>query len=308
MPEIGVITNPRSRANLANPRLHDRLVDALGDGGILAAPDGLDALAGTLRSWRETGVSTVAVNGGDGSLHRVVTALVRSWGADHLPTLAILPAGTMNIVASSVGVRGRPPAVLKRLVAGPTPTTTVWLLRVTGDGEPVYGFLFGNGIIARFLEVYYEGGDPTPAKAAWILGRGALSAMVGGRFIRRLMRPFPGSLDVDGVRQPESQWTAIAAGTVQQIGLGFKAFYLAPDHPGQLHGIGVASSVVDLARDLPNVYRGRPLARPGNRGFPATKLVIQSEEPIGFMVDGDFHTATDSLTVEVGPSIEVALP
>ncbi len=304
-----MITNPRSRANQGNSRLHTKLEAALGDAGELAAPEDLDALERVLAGWRDRGVGTVVVNGGDGTAHRVVTAMVRTWGAD-LPRMAVLPAGTMNIIANSVGVRGRPHAVLRRLVerGDRAPTQRVWTLKVSGDGKPVYGFLFGNGIVARFLEVYYEGSEPSPAKAAWILGRGAASALIGGRSIKRLTRPFQGTLIADGVEQPDTTWTAIAVGTVEQLGLGFKAFHLAPRSPGKMHVQAIAGSVVDLARDLPRIYRGQSPARPGNRELTASKLQIRSKETIGYMVDGDFHQAVGEVQVEISHPVDIVVP
>jgi len=41
----------------------------------------------------------------------------------------------------------------------------------------------GATVLANFLEVYYEGADPSPWKAAWILARAILSAMVNGALI-----------------------------------------------------------------------------------------------------------------------------
>lgn len=308
MSGIGVVTNPRSRANQGN-RLDERLRSTLGPDDELAAPGDLPALEVLLARWKQEQRHTVVVNGGDGTVHKVVTALVRTWG-DTLPRLGVLPAGTMNIIANSVGVRGRPRNVLRRLVAAgaKAPTVRVGLMRFDGDGLPVHGFLFGNGIVARFLEVYYEGSEPSPSKAAWILGRGALSAMIGGPSIRRLTRPYEGSVVADGETLAGDRWTAVAAGTVEQLGLGFRAFHLAPAHPGKMHLQAVGGSVVDLARDLPRIYRGIPPARPGNRELTVTTLVLKSHERIGYMVDGDFYQADRELRVTVDRTVDLVVP
>lgn len=310
MSRIGVITNPRSRANKGNPRLHARLDEAMGDAGELAAPDGDGELQEQLNRWRADGVSTIAINGGDGTVHRVATALAETWADADWPTLAVLPGGTMNIIASSIGVKGRPHHVLRRLIEaeGDVDTVPVWTLEVTGSEGTVQGFLFGNGIVARFLEVYYEGSDPSPAKAAWILGRGAASALVGGKYIRRLTRPFAGTLTADGEPVGASEWTAIAVGTVEQLGLGFRAFHLAPRNPGKMHLQAIGGSVVDLARDLPRIYRGIAPGRPGNSERVATELVIRGEEPFGYMVDGDFYRTNDEVRLSIGHRVEMARP
>lgn len=312
---IGVITNPRSRTNRRDPRLAGRLGFILGEKGDLEMPGDLDALATTARRFRDRDVDIVCINGGDGTLHKVLTAMVHAWGDAPLPRVALLPGGTMNIVATSVGVRGRPSDLLEWVVDAyhadlPMPTARRWLMRFEGDGlDPVpYGMLFGNGIIARFLELYYEGSDPTPSKAAWLLLRGAMSAMVGGRFVRQLTRPWRGTVELDGAPWGDGEWTAVAAGTVEQIGLGFTPFYKVSSHPGRLHAVGIAGTVVDLARDLPRVYRGQSPVREGNRDAVAQTLVLRSPDPIPFMIDGDFHRAGPELHIHVDRPVDLIVP
>lgn len=315
MAGIGVITNPMSRTNRRDPRLAGRLGYILGEKGAFEAPGDLDALAATARRFREREVDLVCINGGDGTVHKAVTALVHAWGDAPLPRVAVLPGGTMNIVASSVGVAGRPADLLEYLVAAyhadvPMPTTRRWLMRFEGEGlDPTpYGFLFGNGIIARFLEVYYEGSEPTPSKAAWLLMRGALSAMVGGRFIRRLMLPWSGTVALDGSPWGADSWTAVAVGSVEQIGLGFTPFHRVPRYPGHMHVVGIGGSVVDLARDLPRIYRGVGPHQPGNLDEVAQTLVLRSEEPQSFMIDGDFFRSGTELRISMDRHVDFIVP
>ena len=301
MAGVALITNPRSRANLRRPQLADTLRALLGSEVHVAAPEGLTAMAEQLGRWHDADVRLLAIHGGDGTLHRVVTALIDTWRDRPLPRLALLPGGTMNIVANSLGQRGRVEQLAPTLLQSDLTGRDVWTLRIEGTAGVHYGFLWGNGIIGRFLEVYYEGSEPTPAKAAWILGRGALSAPFGGAAIKRLTRPFRGRLQVDHEDWGAGPWTAIAAGTVEQLGLGFRAFHLAPRHPGQLHAIGIGSGVAALAWDLQRIYRGRGPSGAGNREAPARRIALESDETIGYMIDGDFHTSEGRLTVEVGP-------
>jgi diacylglycerol kinase family enzyme len=58
------------------------------------------------RAAGEAGVSEIAVAGGDGTINEVVRGLAR---ADHLDevTLSVVPVGTANLLANTVGVTGR---------------------------------------------------------------------------------------------------------------------------------------------------------------------------------------------------------
>ena len=73
---IGVVTNPRSRGR----HTPGALAYVLGERGELVAPGDLDALAAHARRFRDRGITTLCVDGGDGTLHRVLTAIARVYG------------------------------------------------------------------------------------------------------------------------------------------------------------------------------------------------------------------------------------
>lgn len=304
---VAVIGSPRSGANRRNPRRLETLQRLTEEAGhIFLAPDSLAGLEAAIQGLPE--IDILAVNGGDGTLHRVLTAAVGAFGED-LPEVAILPGGTMNIAARSSGWLGKPIPALQAVLSHADRPSLVrrrhWLLRID---ERWYGFLWGNGLIARFLEVYEEVDDPTTARAASILARGAASALVQGPFVKRLTRRWEGELEIDGVVHPRKDWLAVAAGTVEQIGLGFRPFRMVSEHPGQMHAVGLGCSVGQFARELPRVYSKRPLGHPENVEQPARRLVLRSDERATFMVDGDFHRGGTELVVETGPSIDLLVP
>ena len=132
------------------------------------------------------------------------------------------------------------------------------------------------------------------------------SALVGGPFARTLTRRWRGTVELDGTVLDGQDWLAVAAGTVEQIGLGFRPFRDAA--PGCMHAVGLGSSVARFAFELPRVYRARPLREPGNVEQVARRLVLRSDEPIGYMVDGDFHQGGTELVVELGPTVRFLVP
>ncbi len=304
-PGLVVVTNPRSGANRRDAGLVERLRRAAPEARI-DTPHDLGELRGLARSWVDARLPRLAVHGGDGTLHQVLTALVAEAGDAPLPEVVLLRGGTMNIVAASVGVTERAEVFLKRVAGGgATTTTTRRLLKVVvDDAPPVVGFLSGNGIVARFLEKYYERPDPTPVDAARLLLRGSMSAMVGGKLIRELVRPYAGAVILDGERLPNERWTAVALGTVEQMGLGFRVFHLVAEHPDAFQVVALGGSVADLARELPSLYRGRGVHRPGDSVHVVRELVLEADEPIPLMVDGDFYRADRGrIRVTVGPSV-----
>jgi len=307
---IGVITNPRSRLNKRRPELARRLAYVLGDEGRVDTPADLDSLREVAEQFLKQRIAVLAINGGDGTSHTVLSAFLGVYGDVPLPKVALLRGGTMNTVASGLGIRGRPEDLLGQLVmryhAGePLRSVSRDLLVVDGCRA---GFLFGNGLVSNFLEAYYEGAEPSPTKAALLLARGILSVFVQGPLIQRLMRPVRCTVTVDGERWPEAEWTAVVAGTVDDIGLGFRPFHRAPEYPGHLQALGFACSAAQIVGLLPRIRLARPLRHPLVQDSLATHVVLEAEEPIAYMIDGDFHQGGQRVEIGLGPRVELVLP
>lgn len=66
---------------------------------------------------RKLGVATVIAGGGDGTINEVSTALIQCEG-DDIPALGILPLGTANDFATSVGIPEALDKALKLAIAG----------------------------------------------------------------------------------------------------------------------------------------------------------------------------------------------
>lgn len=66
---------------------------------------------------RRLGVETVIAGGGDGTINEVSTALIQCEGSD-IPALGILPLGTANDFATSVGIPEELDKALKLAIAG----------------------------------------------------------------------------------------------------------------------------------------------------------------------------------------------
>lgn len=270
----------------------------------------------------------MAINGGDGTVHVVLTAVLNRFGVESLPLVQVLPGGTMNTISGSYGVRGRmlgmigktPETWLRSLLAYPTaadvPRVERSMIRVVGGpapgsagGDPAqYGFLFGNGLISNFLEVYYEGSEPTPAKALWILAKGILSSFVQGAAIRRLMQPVTVRVRVDGKEWEPSHYLAVGAGTVDDIGFGFRAFFPCLDHPGNMHVLGVACSAFAFVLELPRVLMARAPRSPQILQHTVPAFSLHGEADLVYMIDGDFHRAGSELQVSATPAIQLGRP
>src|SRR5687767_3479206 len=117
MSGIGVVLNPKSRKNVKDPGAADRLARQLGDHGILRQVGSIDELYRAAEDFKRLDIDVLGISGGDGTNHVTITGFINVYDGSALPQLAFLRGGTMNTVASSIGVpRGKPEGLLGRLV------------------------------------------------------------------------------------------------------------------------------------------------------------------------------------------------
>ena len=307
---IVVFVNPGSRANRRDPERARRFANILGETGRVVAPTSSDALAAEARQVAQAQPSIIGVHGGDGTLHWTITALLRAYGERALPPLALLPGGTMNVVAASLGIMVQPEALLEQLAAGERaahPPTVVVRRCIKVQDE--YGFVFGTGLIANFLEEYYAKGEYGASRAIGILLRSILSEATSGNYAKRIFRRFHGRVLVDEQILPWTVLLGLGAATVSEVGLGFKLNHRADDHPGRFGVLAMHSSPLGLTWDLLAVRQGRGISPRRAWSELATRLVIEPDEPETlYTVDGDLYRTRGNLSVELGPAVSFVRP
>ena len=307
---VAVFVNPGSRANRRDPGCAERFARILGDGGRVAAPPSLPLLAEEARHIAGLSPTVIGIHGGDGTLHRTLSALIAAYQPRALPPLAILPGGTMNVVASSLGIRAKPEDVLAQLAADerqgtPPDTLTRRCLRVGQD----YGFIFGNGLLSNFLEEYYARGRYGAGRALWIVLRILFSLATTRRYARRVFRRFRGRVHIDGSALARTRLTGIGAATVSEVGFGFKLHHRADDDPERMGGLAIHGGPLALLLDVLDVRLGRGLSPKRAESFVATRLLIEPEAAeTTYTLDGDLYVARGPLTVELGPALAIVKP
>lgn len=320
MPGVGVVLNPRSRRNLRDPSAARRLAEALGDHGVVREAHSRDELLRIAEDFKALSIDVLGISGGDGTNHVTITGFLDVYGARTLPPLALLRGGTMNTVANSVGIRrGGPEGLLGRLIRAyaqravrPLANVERRVMRVRSVEEPRdqhYGFTFGTGVVYGFLAEYYSGGDPSPLVAAKTLARGIGSTLIQGKMIKRMARPFRGSVTLEGGETwPERDYLAVAAGTIDHIGLNFRPFYRYAEREDGFHVLGIHASPLAFVGELPRIWRAESM-RPG-RTYEACeqRMVVRSSDgTTQYMIDGDLHTAKGEIEVSTGPRVKIVV-
>jgi diacylglycerol kinase (ATP) len=320
---IGIVLNPRSRRNLRDPRAASRLARKLGDSGVVREARTLDDLYRIAEDFKRLQIEVLGISGGDGTNHVTLTGFINVYGGSQLPQIAFLRGGTMNTVANSVGVReGKPEGLLGRLMQAyaarasqPLRHAERHVMRVVATDRgraPTadhYGFLFGTGVVRGFLAEYYRGGEPTPLVAAKTLLRGVGSTMVRGEMIRRMAAPFRGTVELpDGTRWSSRDYLAVAAGSIDHIGLNFRPFPRYGERQDAFQILGIYATPFQFVRDLPRIWRAEPM-RPGRTFEAVTGIarVTSDDGVMRYMIDGDLHEARGSVELRIGPKVRIVV-
>ncbi len=304
---VAVILNPSAARGGYDESRVDRLRTIAGSRAVVFSIDDPERVHAVIAGVRERQVGTVAIVGGDGTVSSVLTALSRAYGRERWPRIAFLRGGSMNTIANAFGVpAGEPEALLQRLLDGGA--RPVWP-RATLEVEGRLGFLFSAGVLVGFLEALYEQKKlgRGPAGALALLSLVSAQAMFGGAAFREVETPLTATLRIDAIEHPERRYTALAVGTIEQVGLGFRPFRLARECQDQFQIFAFHGSAQALVREFPKIYRGQSMTR--GLGFDplSRKLEISTADghEIAYALDGDVYRTTSPLYVRVGPKVEV---
>ncbi len=305
MPGIGVVVNPHSKQYKENPEKMKRLGFIVGDRGDFASTQNLLDIRCVAERFRDRDIDILALSGGDGTNHRTLTTFIEVYGQKPLPKIAMLRGGTLNTVAFSCGVRGTPESNLSNLLFKyhedeEFETTQVTMTKINN----FYGFIWGCGVIYRYMESYYQLGQGSPLNAALTLGHAMGSALVNGPFACRMFERMQGEVAVNGQAWPFKNYSAIYTGSVEYLGLGFRVFYHAHD-PGKFHAVGFSLPPRNVLPYVPAMFIGRPSGCPNLLEAAASQMVVQLNQPVPYTIDGDLHEPHDRFEIGIGPRLTV---
>ena len=309
MSGIGVVVNPRSRLNQRDPQAALRLARRLGDRGVVRTAKTRDDLARIAEDFRKLQIDVLGISGGDGTNYVTITGFLAVYADEPLPPLAFLRGGTFNTVANAVGVpRGQPDGLLAGLLrryADRSRNPLQWVERHVMRIGDHYGFIFGTGAIYGFIADYNRLEERNARRAAEVLGRACINVVTGQP--TAVAQRWEGRVTVDDREAfPDRDYLAIGAGTVDQIGLGFRPFYRCRAEPGTFQILGIHTSALGFVRKLPDVWRARPMGPDHTYDRLARRAVIEARSGVvSYCCDGDVHEHPGPLVVETGPRVRI---
>ena len=236
------------------------------------------------------GADVIFVWGGDGTVQRVIDAL-----AGTKAVLAILPAGTANLLATNLQVPRDLAAAVQIGLAGerrPLDTGSV-------NGEH-FAVMAGAGFDARMIAEADRGMKDSLGRAAYLY--------TGARNLRA--RRVKATVKVDGQRFFTGRVSCVLVGNVGKILGGISAFSGARPDDGLLElGVVTARNPVEWARTLGRVALGRTENSPFVEVTRGKRITVTFSRALPYELDGGARGAATKLKVKVAPaSITICAP
>ena len=236
------------------------------------------------------GADVMFVWGGDGTVQRCIDAV-----ADTDTAVAILPAGTANLLAANLNV----PHDLAEAVRVGLHGDRRRLDTGSVNGER-FTVMAGAGFDARMISDADRGAKDRLGRAAYVV--------TGIRNLRA--RRVRATIKVDGKRFFEGKVSCVLTANVGKILGGVEAFPQAQPDDGRLElGVVTARNPVEWARTFGRLALGHPEQSPFAKITQGTKFRIRFDEKIRFELDGGARPASKKLRIKVHPgSVTVCVP
>jgi hypothetical protein len=306
MAGIGIITNPHSKLNRRNPRRQDLLGYVAGERGQVEITNTLEDLGRAATEFRKRGIEVLAINGGDGTISKTITAFIRAYEESPLPQFALLRGGTINMLASNLGIAGSPEKILFRLMEAHSTGKYKKLVKLnTLKVENDYGFLFGNGSCCTFLEEFYQ--NKTGAiGSVFLLGKVLLSRFFHREYYDQLIFDDSMSITVDSQPPFSHRSCTLICATVERMPLGPKLFPKNKEGASTFQCVSAIVPARDAWYRMPTSVLLRPQAADSAKmNFCGQSLKICCEQFNGYTLDGEiFYPDKPEVQISMGPQLE----
>ncbi len=288
--EIALLTNPTSGKGKGG-RVGDVVAPRLRDAGYdVRELQGRDAdeASDLARTCVEDGVETLAVVGGDGMIHLAVQAL-----AGTATRLGVVPAGTGNDVARSLGLPTKDPVAATDVIIGGR-ERRIDLARI---GHRYYVTVLAAGFDAIVNE---RANAMTWPKGQMRYNLATLAEL-------RTFKPLSYVLEIDG-DQHRFDAMMVAVGNGPSFGGGMRIADGAEMDDGLLDVIAIdPMSKIELIRTFPKLRTGSHIGHPKVTRYRGRSITVAAPGIVAY-ADGE-RMAALPLTVEVVPdALKVLVP
>jgi diacylglycerol kinase (ATP) len=236
------------------------------------------------------GAELIFVWGGDGTIQQCIDAMAGSEAA-----LAILPAGTANLLATNLGIPQDIEEAVRIGLHGERRKLDVGRL----NGER-FAVMAGAGFDASMIQQADGSLKDRLGRVAYV--------WTGSQQLRA--KPFKAKIKVDGVPWYAGAASCILIGNVGRLFGGVEVFADARPDDGRLElGVVNADGVTDWIRTLARTAVGQAERSPLVQATAAKKIKVKLNRKVLYEVDGGGREKVKSFTIKVQPAaVTICLP
>ena len=236
------------------------------------------------------GAELIFVWGGDGTVQRCIDVVAGSDAA-----LAILPAGTANLLATNLDI----PQDIEQAIA----------IGLRGDRRKLdvgrfngerFGVMAGAGFDASMIREADGGLKDRLGRVAYVWS--------GSKSLRA--KPFKAKIAIDGTSWYSGAASCILVGNVGRLFGGIEVFEDARPDDGHLEiGVVNADGVTDWVRTLARTAVGHADRSPLVRATSAKKIKVKLDRKVLYEIDGGDRMKVKSFKITVEPkAVTVCVP
>ncbi len=308
--KILIIVNPHSRKNKeTNCVSIDKFKKIGGNLVEVKATQTLAELDKVISSACKNKGAYLGISGGDGTIHNVLSHIIKIYPKNKIPPILLLGDGTMNNIASSINMKGNSEKLLKKFVKKLRTSKKInTLSRDTMDINGQYGLLFGFGLVTNFLNAVYKDGKNSKRKSFKVILKLIReifkSRKTFGSDELELLKPVNANILVDGKKMLYNEILVSLIGTVEIIGMGFKTLYRANEQQGKFHLLLSAIEPIKIFTNLHKIKYGIKIKHEKHIDELASEMVIDCKDELEYTIDGDMYKTNKKLKIQMGPRID----
>jgi diacylglycerol kinase (ATP) len=238
----------------------------------------------------DEGAELVFAWGGDGTVQRCIDVLAGTG-----TPLAIVPAGTANLLATNLGIPDEIAAAVRTGLEGARRPIDVG--RINGER---FAVMAGAGLDAAMIRDADDGLKDRVGRIAYL--------WTGARNVDA--KPFRTKIRVDGATWFDDRASCVLVGNVGKLFGGVEAFEDARPDDGMLElGVVTADGLVEWARTIARTAVGSTAKSPFVQVTRGRKIEAELSRKVLYELDGGDREKTKSLEVDVEPgAIQICVP
>ncbi len=247
------------------------------------------------REAAQEGVPLVVAMGGDGTVYEVANGVLGSETA-----LGLIPFGTGNDLARTLGLFGDTPCACRTLTEGRTLALDVGVMEGQGTGGPRrFLVVAGTGFVADVAATVNRGVKFLSGAAAYVWG--AVTTL-------RRFTPFHLTLTVDGeTMETEAMFLAVANTPLTGGGMRLCPGACVDDGVLEVCLVGKVSKPT-LLYELTRVFKGEHVRNPAVTMLRGTHITVEADPPQLLWTDGDTLGSTPVTFTVLPGALPVRVP